>query len=156
MKTKLLITTVVTLACACTVMAEDGNSAGSGSEGDQLRIGDQQQIRDQLETCNPDLEQKQTRLRECLPEEVKAAIEEMTQARKKHQQQLREKQKAATECAAEDREQLREQLREQIKEQAQAREQLRERLREMRECLPTHDELMEQAKEQARTRMGEE
>ena len=150
MKTKLLITTVVTLACACAVMAEGGNSAGSGSEGDQ------QQIRDQLQTCNPDLEQKQTRLRECLPEEVKAAIEEMTQARKKHQQQLREKQKEATECAAEDREQLRERLREQIKEQAQAREQLRERLREMRECLPSHDELMEQAQEQVRMRIGEE
>jgi len=138
MKIKMLITTVVTLACACTVMA-----AGDGP------IQERKQVRDQLKICTPDLEQDQ-----CLPEEVKEAVKDMTQAREKYQQQLKD----TTDCAAEDCEQLRVRLREQIKDQTCDREQLRERLQEMRDCLPTHDELMEQAKEQTRdcTRIGEE
>jgi hypothetical protein len=137
MKTKTVVTTLIALACACTVMAKGDNPAGDGPVKDQ--------IKDQLQTCTPDLEKDCTRLKECLPEEVQEAVKDMTQERLKYQEQLKEKQKVAAACTDEQRAQLREKLRDQ---QVQERAQLRERLQVMRECLPTHDEVMEQAKEQ--------
>ena len=60
-------------------------------------------------------------------------------------------------CTEQDREQLRTQLREAVKDQTRDREQLRERLQVMRESLPSHEQVMEQAREQvqARDRRGE-
>jgi hypothetical protein len=150
MRTKMLIATVATFACAAGLaVAQSTNGPGPGGSGPQ---GIQQQDRDRLQTCSPDLEQDRTRLRQCLPAEVKDAVKQMSQERAKHQQQLRDKQKEVAACTDQERVQLRDQLREQIKDQARDREQLRERLRELRECLPSHQELMEQAREQARER----
>jgi hypothetical protein len=141
MKTKTVVVTLIALACASTVMAKGDNPVGDGP------VKDQKQVRDQLQTCTPDLEKDCTRLKECLPEEVQEAVKDMTQERLKYQEQLKEKQKVAAACTDEQRAQLREKLRDQ---QVQERAQLRERLQLMRECLPTHDEVMEQAKESGR------
>ena len=79
-------------------------------------------------------------------------MKEMTQAREKYQQQLRDKQREVAACTDQERTRLREQLRDQIKDQARDRDQIRERLRELRECLPSHQDLMDQAREQTRNR----
>lgn len=148
MKIKMLIATMTTLACAAgVVMAQGTNAPGPGGPGPQ---GVQQQDRDRLQTSSPELEQDRLRLQQCLPAEVKDAVKDMKQAREKHQQQLRERQKEVAACTDQERAQLREQLKEQLKEQARDRDQLRERLRELRESLPSHRELMEQAREQNR------
>ena len=74
------------------------------------------------------------------------------QARERYQQQLQEKKKELAASTAEERERLREQLRALIKEQARDREQLRERLQALRESVPSHEQLMEQAREQIQQR----
>jgi len=147
MTIKMLIVTVATLACAAGVaVAQTGPGTEGGGSGDQIH----QRDRDQLQTCSPDLEQDRTRLRQCLPTEVTDAVQQMSQERVKYQQQLQKQEKQVAACTDQERDQLRDQLREQIKDQAQERDQLRERLQELRECLPTHQELMEQAREQTR------
>ena len=88
MKAKPLIISAVVLACAAsTAMGKQSNTnapaggggsgggggdgGGDGSGGQQ---GVQQQDRDRLQTYSPDLDQKQTRLRECLPDEVQQLL----------------------------------------------------------------------------------
>ena len=143
MKTKMMIVTLMTLACA-SVMAQAADDVvcpvGDGPVREQLRV------QDRLQTCTPDLEQDCTRL----PSEVQEAVKDMTQARKQYQQQLREKQLEVADCTEVERDALRVQPREQLKEQVRDREQIRERLRELRECVPSHQELMEQAREATR------
>ena len=150
MKTRMIAMTMAVLACATGVaMANQSTNAPAG-DGPK---GVQQQDRDRLQACSPDLEQNRTRLQQCLPAEVNEAVQDMIQARERHQQQLREKQKEVAACTDQERDQLREQLREQIKDQARDREQIRDRLQELRQCLPSHQELMEQAREQTRDQM---
>jgi flagellar basal body-associated protein FliL len=144
MKKLTLTLGIVALAfAATTVLAQQGTPGGSGI---------QQQDRDRIQSSSPDLEQSRTRAHECLPDEAKEALKEMKQARVKYQEQKKEQKKELAGATAEDREQLREQLRESVKEQLRDREQLRERLQEMRECVPTHEQLMQQAREQVRER----
>ena len=138
MKSKLLIMTVV-LACVSLAIAEDGTP-------DKLQT--KTQLRNRLQICDPGLENDCNKLKECLPEEVQDAVQDMTRTREQYQQQLRDKQKDLAECSSEERDQLRERLREQLKDEACDREQLRLRLQEMRECVPTHEEVMDQAREQ--------
>lgn len=139
----------VVLACVTAV------AQGTGPQGDQIK----QQDRDQLQTCDPALDQDRTRtrLQDCLPECVKDGVKDMKQAREQYQQQLQDKIKEQKDCTAQDREQLRDQLRTAIKDQVRDREQLRDRLQTLRESVPSHDQLMEQAREQvqARDRRGE-
>lgn len=145
----MLIVTMTTLACTAGVaIAQGTNAPGPGGSGPQ---GVQQHDRDRLQTSSPVLEQDRTRMQQCLPTEVKQAVKDMAQAREQYQQQLRDKQKEVAACTDQERDRLRDQIREQIKDQARDRDQLRERLRELRECLPSHQELMEQAREQTRT-----
>lgn len=161
MRSKIIIVTITSLACAAGVALGQGTNGSNGSNGSSPGgsgpQGIQQHDCDRLQTCSPDLEQDRTRLRQCLPAQVKDAVKDMTQAREQYQKQLREKQKELVSCTDQERAQLREKLRDQIKDQARDREQLRERLRELRECLPSHQELMEQAREQVReqVRRGE-
>lgn len=137
MKRKMMIVTVLAIGCGASVaMSADG-----------VPKGDQLKVQDRLQTFSPTLQKDQTRLQECLPTELKASVQDMTQARDKYQQQLRDKQKEAAVCTDEKRDQLRDQLKDQIKDQAKDREQIRERLQELRQNLPTHQELMEQARE---------
>jgi hypothetical protein len=143
MKSKMLIVTVLTIGCgASVVMAADG-----------VPKGDQLKVRDRLQTFSPTCQQDKTRLQECLPAELKASVVDMTQARDKYQQQLRDQQKDVVVCTEEKRDMLRDQLKDQLKDQltdqAKDREQIRERLLELRQNLPTHQELMEQAREKA-------
>ena len=155
MKTRMMIVTMLTIGCVAGVaMAEATNNAPGGGAGPQ---GTQQQDRDRLQTFSPTLEQDRTRLQDCLPAEVKDAVQEMAQTRDKYQQQLRDQKKEVALCTDEARDQLRDRLRDQIKDQAKDREQVRERLQELRQCLPSHQELMDQAREQARdqSRRGE-
>ena len=154
MKIRMLVMTVVVFACSLSMVraASEGSSGPSG-DGPQ---GVQQHDRDQIQSCDPDLEQDRTRLRDCLPDEVQQAVDDMTEAREQYQAKAREQKQDAADCTEEEREQLREQLREQMKEQAQDREQIRERLQELRDCLPSHEEVMDQAREQVRSeRRGE-
>jgi len=123
---------------------------GSGGPGDPQ--GDQIQQRDRLQTCSPELDQERTRLHQGLPADVQKAVQEMKQAREQYQQKLREKKKELSSCTEQERAQIREQLREMIKDQVRAREQLRERLRAMRDAVPTHQQVMEEAKERVRER----
>ena len=141
----------VVLAC----FTAGAQGTGGGPQGVQI----QQQDRDQLQTCSPTLDQvrTRTRLQDRLPECVQDGIKDMKQTREQYQQQLRDKIKEQKACTEQDREQLREQLRTAIKDQVRDREQLRERLQTLRESMPSHDQLMEQAREQvqARDRRGE-
>ena len=138
------------LALACvTAVAEGTNGPGGGDpQGNQVQQRDQ----DQLQTSSPDLDQKRTRMHESLPGTVQQAVKDMKQAREQYQQQLQEKKKELTASTDEERERLREQLRAVIKEQARDREQLRERLQALRESVPSHEQLMEQAREQIQQR----
>ena len=154
MRSKTLCLSLIALACTVgAALAQTNTCPGPVGDGPQ---GIQQQDRDQLQSCDPDLDQDRTRLRACLPEEVQQAVDDMSETREQYQTMVQERKKEATECTEEEREQLREQLRDQLKEQAQDREQIRERLQELRECLPSHQQLMDQAREQVQhTRRGE-
>jgi predicted nuclease with TOPRIM domain len=149
MKTTLSII-AASLVVSGAALAQGTNAPGSGVPGKEL--GDH--IRQGVQDCIQISEPKQ--LKECLPGEIKGIVDDMVRAREQHQQQLAAAKKEIAGCTDEEREQLREQLREQIRELARDREQLRERLRELRECLPSHQELMEQARERARERRGGE
>lgn len=141
MKTRMIILTVLAVGCGATVaMSAEGV---------------QQKDQDRLQTFSPTLQQDRTRLQTCLPAELKTSVQKMTVARDQYKQQLRDKQKEVAAGTVEKREQLRDQLRDQIKEQARDREQIRERLQEMRQLLPSHQELMDQAREQTRTSRDE-
>ena len=130
-------------------LAEGTNAPGAnGPQGDQI----QQRSQDQLQTSSPDLDQKRTRLQECLPGTVQEAVQDMKKAREQYQKQLQDKKKVLTASTDEERERLREQLRATLKDQAQDREQVRERLQALRDSLPSHDQLIEQAREQAQQR----
>jgi len=153
MKRNLVTALVMGLALTCVTAIAQGT--GGGPQGDQI----QQRDRDQLQTCSPTLDQDRTRtrLQDRLPTCVQDGIKDMKQTREQYQQQLRDKIKEQKACTQQDREQLREQLRTAIKDQVRDREQLRERLQTLRESVPSHDQLMEQAREQvqARDRRGE-
>ncbi len=142
------IATGLVLACV-TALAEGTNGpSGGGPQGDQV----QKQGQDRLQTSSPDLDQKRGRLHESLPGTVQQAVQDMKTAREQYQQQLQEKQKELTASTSEERERLREQLRAVIQEQARDREQLRERLQALREAVPSHEQLVEQAREQVQQR----
>ena len=137
------------LALACFTAVAQTNGPGDGDpKGDRI----QQRTQDQLQTSSPDLEQKRTRMHQALPGTVQQAVQDMKKAREQYQQRLQEKKKELTASTDEERERLREQLRAVIQEQARDREQLRERLQALREQLPTHEQLMEQAREQIQQR----
>ena len=131
-----------------TAVAEGTNGPGGGTQGNQIQQRDQ----DQLQTSSPELDQKRTRLQECLPGTVQEAVQDMKKAREQYQQQLQDKKKVLTACTDQDRERLREQLRATIQDQTRDREQMRERLQALRESLPSHQQLMEQAREQVQQR----
>jgi Spy/CpxP family protein refolding chaperone len=114
--------------------------------------GDGIRQRDRLQEMTPDLDQQRTRAYQTLPTDVKKAVQDMKQAREQYQQEKRELKKEMVGATDQERERLREQLKECVKDQVRDREQIRERLREMRECLPSHQELMEQARERTRDR----
>ena len=134
---------------AVTAVAEGTNvPSGGGTQGQKSQKRDQ----DRLQTSSPDLDQKRTRLHESLPGTVQQAVQDMKQAREQYQQQLQEKRKELTASTEEERQRLREQLRAVIQEQARDREQLRERLQALRESVPSHQQLMEQAREQIQQR----
>jgi len=135
----------VALSVVCSATAQQGTPGG---------VGQQDRDRDRLQTCSPTMDQDRTRAHECLPDQLKEGVKEMKQAQEQYQQQLRDKKKELTACTDQERQQLRDQLRDAIKEQAQDRAQLRERLQELRECVPTHEQVMEQARERARDRDG--
>ena len=128
-----------------TAVAQSTNGpSGSDPQGDQ----NQQRDQDRLQTSSPELDQKRTRLHECLPGTVQEAVQDMKKAREQYEQQLQEKKKVLTASTDQDRERLRDQLRATIQDQLRDREQLRERLQALRESLPSHQQLMEQAREQ--------
>jgi hypothetical protein len=143
------------MGVALTCVTAVAQGTGGGPQGDQI----QQRDRDKLQTCSPTLDQDRTRtrLQDRLPECVQDGVKDMKQAREQYQQQLRDKIKEQKACTEQDRQQLRDQLRMAIKDQVRDREQLRERLQTLRESVPSHDQLMEQAREQvqARDRRGE-
>lgn len=152
----LLVAALATFTFAGSVLAQNtggGNGPGT-AQGDQTRQRDQDKVQD---CTTADMERDQSRLRQQLPADVNAAVREMKQAREKYTAQKRELKKALAGCTDAERQQLRDQLREIAKEQARDREQLRDRLQELRESVPTHRELMEQARERAgeRARRGE-
>jgi len=141
MRNKVVTVTMMSLACVAGVaMAQ-----GSGASGSQAT---QQQNRDRLLTCSPTLDQDQT-----LPVEVMQAVKDMTQARDQYQQQLRDQQQPLATCTDEQRSLLRDRLRDQIKDQARDRDQLRDRLKELRDSVVSHQELMDQAREQTRNQV---
>jgi uncharacterized coiled-coil DUF342 family protein len=137
MKSKMIIVTVLAIGC--------GVNVAMSAEGLQKK----DQVKDRLQTFSPTLQKDQTRLQESMPAELKTSVQDMTQARDKYQQQLRDQQKDVAVCTDAKRDQLRDQLKDQIKDQAKDREQIRERLQELRQNLPTHQELMDQAREKA-------
>ena len=151
---KQLVTALV-MAVVLTGVTAMAQGTGGNPQGDQIQQRDQ----DRLQTCSPALDQDRTRarLKDCLPVCVQDAVKEMKQTREQYQQQLRDQIKDQKACTAQDCDQLRQQLRTAIKDQVRDREQLRERLQTLRESVPSHDELMAQAREQvqARDRRGE-
>ena len=153
MKRNLVTALVMGVALTCVTAVAQGT--GGGPQGDQI----QQRDRDKLQTCSPTLDQDRTRtrLQDRLPECVQDGIKDMKQTREQYQQQLRDKIKEQKACTAQDRDQLRTQLRDVVKDQTRDREQLRDRLRTLRESVPSHDQLMAQAREQvqASARRGE-
>lgn len=136
------------LASVTAVAQSTNGPSGGGPQGDKV----QQQSQDRLQTSSPDLDQKHSRMHESLPGTVQQAVQDMKKAREQYQQRLQEKKKELTASTSEERERLREQLRAVIQEQARDREQLRERLQALREQLPSHQQLMEQAREQSQQR----
>jgi hypothetical protein len=136
----------VVLTCV-TAMAQ---GTGGTTKGDQI----QQRDRDQLQTCDPTLDQDRTRtrLQDRLPECVQAAAKDMKQTREQYQEQLRDKVKEQKACTEQDRDQLRTQLRDAVKDQTRDRDQLRDRLQAVRDSVPTHDQIVEQAREQVQDR----
>ncbi len=145
--TRLMAAMIAALACG-TVTA----LAQSTPPGDQIKDQDklQDQVRDQdrLQDCSPALDQDRTRLHLSQPIEIQQAVQYMKKAREQYQQQKREKAKELAGVTDQERDRLRDQLLDSIREQARDREQLRDRLQELRECLPSHQELMEQPREQ--------
>ena len=134
------------LVVACFTAVAEGTNGPSGGvpQGDKV----QQQSQDRLQTSSPVLDQKH----ESLPGTMQQAVQDMKKAREQYQQQLQAKKKELSASTSEERERLREQLRAVIQEQARDREQLRERLQALREELPSHQQLMEQAREQTQPR----
>ena len=130
------------LAHITAVAGSTNGPSGTGPQGDQI------QQRDRLQTSSPELDQNRTRLHECLPGSVQDAVQDMKKAREQYEQQLEEKKKVLTASTDQERQRLRDQLRATIEDQARDREQLRERLQALRESLPSHQQLMEQAREQ--------
>jgi hypothetical protein len=137
------VVTVIMMSLAC--VAGVAMAQGSGASGSQAI---QQRDRDRLLTCSPTLDQDQT-----LPAEVMQAVKDMTQARDQYQQQLRDQQQNLATCTDGQRNLLRDQLRDQIKDQARDRDQLRDRLKELRDSVLSHQELMDQAREQTRNQV---
>ncbi len=129
-----------------------GQSTNGSAVGKTQATPAQQRPQDRLQTSSPEIEQKRTRIGQSLPPTVQQAVQDMKQARERYQQQLQEKKKELTASTAEERERLREQLRAIVTEQTRDREQLRERLQALREALPGHDQLLEQAREQVQQR----
>ena len=139
----------LTMTCGASTLLAQGTPPGNGSGspgGDTIRQ------RDQLQECAPDLDQQRTRAYQNLPADVQKALQDMKQARERYQQQKRELKKEMIGATDVERDRLREQLRECVQDQLRDREQLRDRLREMRDCLPNHQELIEQARERVRDR----
>ena len=143
-----LVAMGLALACVTAVAQSTNGPAGGGPQGDQIQQRDQ----DQLQTSSPDLDQKRTRLQRSLPGNVQQAVQDMKKAREQYQQRLQAKKKELTASTDEERGRLRAQLRAVIEEQARDREQLRERLQALRESVPSHQQLMEQAREQVQQR----
>lgn len=148
MKTNKLIITLIAALSYGTV----GALAQGGGKGDLDQTRDQLRTQDRLQDCSPILERDRTRLHQSLPAEVNQAVQDMKKAREQYQQQKREQTKAVAGVTDQERERLRDQLRDMVKEQVRDRAQLRERLQELRECLPSHQELMAQAREQTHER----
>jgi chromosome segregation ATPase len=146
MRRNLAVIVVMELALASITAAADGTNGPRNGAAQSGPL--QKRSQDQLQTSGANLDQKRTRLRDSLPETVQQAVQDMKQARERYQQQLQEKRKELTASTDEQRERLREQLRAVVQEQARDREQLRERLQALRESLPSHQQLMEQAREQ--------
>lgn len=89
---------------------------------------------------NPELKNNQT-----IPTEVTSAMDEMSEARAKYQ-------KTQEKALATEKE--KDELRDKLAEQANERERMREQLQIMRNRLPEHEQVIEQAREQARSRRG--
>jgi uncharacterized coiled-coil DUF342 family protein len=132
MQNKLIKATMVSLACAAGVAMAQGVGA---IDSQAVR----QRDRDRLLTCSPTLDQT-------LPAEVVLAAKDMARS----QQQLRDQQQDLAACTDEQRSLLRDQLCDQIKDQTRDRDQLRDRLKELRDCVATHQSLMDQAGELTR------
>lgn len=143
MQKKVIKATMMSLACAAGVAMAQGAGAI-----DSQAI--QQRDRDRLLTCSPTLDQT-------LPTEVMQAVKDMTQTRDQYQQQLRDQQQDLAACTDEQRSLLRDQLCDQLKDQTRDRDQLRDRLKELRDCVASHQALMDQAGELTRdqSRRGE-
>jgi hypothetical protein len=158
MKTNKLIITVALSVIAITGNALAQNTAGgngtSPSQGDQIKQRDQDRIQD---CTTADLEKTQSRLRQQMPADVSTAVQEMKQAREQYTDQKRELKRTLTGTTEMDRQQLRDQLRQVAKDQTRDREQLRDRLQELQASVPTHQDLMTQARERKsdRARRGE-
>ena len=145
MKAKLMITTLSILAIAGTSMAAKGDGDGTG-----IPKRDKLQVRDQLQTCTPDLEKDCTKLNDGLPDEVKDCVKDMTQAREDYQKKQEELKKELATCTEEEREKLREQKKDEFEE---TRLQQRTRLRQMRDCLSQDlKDAADQAKDQTQRR----
>lgn len=145
MKVKLMITTLSILAIAGTSMAAKGDGDGAG-----VPKQDKLQVRDQLQTCSPELEKDCTKLNEGLPDEVKECVKDMTKAREDYQKTQDELKKELAACTDEEREVLRQQLKDQLED---TRVQQRTRLRQMRDCLSQDlKDVADQAKDQTQRR----
>lgn len=152
MKTNKLtaLVAILTLGCGISTVFAQGTPGGTGSGGNVN--GDAIRQRDRLQEISPDLDQQRTRAYQKLPADVQKAVQDMKQARDQYQQQKRDMKKDLAGATELERDRIREQLKDSVKDQVRDREQVRDRLREMRDCLPSHQELMDQARERSRDR----
>ena len=89
--------------------------------------------------------------------EAAALVRDFSQARQAYLVKRQELQQASRKASEPQRQVLREQLKAQRDEQARMREELRRQLRELRDQLPSHGDLMDEARERpgARPRRGD-
>lgn len=151
MKRTKLILAAMALVLSCGVGSTFAQGTDSAPK-DQNPSADQDRDRDRLQECSPELEQQRARANQALPDEVKAAVQDMSQAREQYQLKQQEMKKDQLGTTEPECDQVRDQLREQLKEQVRERQQVRERLQELRECLQDHQQLMDQAREQTQER----
>ena len=81
-----------------------------------------------------------------------ALVRDFSQARQAYLMKHQQLEQALRKASEPQRQALREQLKTQRDEQARLREELRRQLRELRDQLPTHGELMDEARERPGTR----